>query len=147
MSDLVSPCDVMQLLRPYVSIQQSLVALLAPSLAGASEFNPSTWPPRGTVRWNGDGWRYLRHGLGYRFENERDGLVVEAHTLLSRPDAFDAWRICCYCESRGVTSVSVGHHSVSVDEAALDRAFLQLVEEGALISWPGLPRRTYTLAG
>jgi Domain of unknown function (DUF6896)/Protein of unknown function (DUF2185) len=67
----------------------SKIARLAVSL-GLSEFRGAQF---GRVMWS-----FKKHGLGLCFVSSQ-GVVVDVHRWLGRPELFDAWRLLQYVES------------------------------------------------
>lgn len=50
-------------------------------------------PKHGNLTVTGENWKFTRHGVGLKFERLADGLLVDMHKYVNKPELFDAWRV------------------------------------------------------
>jgi hypothetical protein len=85
--------------RTYVALQRKLIE----SLRLDSDVNEVTFSsklPR-EVAVDNTKWKVSAHGVGVRFTSS--SAVVDAHKgFIEAPNAFDAWRLCTYYDSKGL---------------------------------------------
>jgi hypothetical protein len=91
-------------LEEFVALQSVLQEELFKSNAKVQDWKYLTdLPRRGYVHAQGEKWKYSRHGLGVRFENE-DGIVVDVHNHLLKKGVVDAHRMNEFIVSKRANS-------------------------------------------
>lgn len=93
-------------LKEFVALQSVLQDELFKSNTTVRDWKYLTDLPRhGCVHAQGAKWKYSRHGLGVRFENE-DGIVVDVHNHLLEKGVVDAHRMSEFIVSKHGDSAS-----------------------------------------
>ncbi|MGR6655868.1 DUF6896 domain-containing protein [Pseudomonas mosselii] len=88
----------------FVELQCQLVLEFMRTHPDVKDF---TWlldfPKAGEVFVGGDKWRFIRHGLGLRFEKKacQSCWVVDVHKCFDDPRIIDDWRLLQFFESSG----------------------------------------------
>ena len=111
----------LQLIREYVALQEKLVSVAVSQLdPAATEYDFEESLPTMTTMDDGTTWSVTAHGLGVMFTDPKTKIVVDAHVgFIDAPNAFDAWRLVQYCESKRKTTEDVKSWQETLDE--LDR--------------------------
>jgi len=78
---------------------------------------------------NGDVWKCRRHGNGIWFENRSTGIVIDAHKNIELHEAFDAWRLSTFLESKKIKSYSVSNIDFGSTEREIESALQALLSE------------------
>lgn len=146
--------DLLQLIEQFLDLQTPLVATLIATtdfrpLAPGTRWAPEVarWPRRGVVELDGDRWRFHRHGLGYAFERERDGALVDCLDRLEDPAVLEPGRLEQYAESVGITACAVdGEPLATTGYQDLERGLWRLVERGVM-RWRGTNHFALARAG
>jgi hypothetical protein len=64
-------------------------------------------PKTGFIEIEGKKWKFIRHGAGVMFIGDETSEVVDAHRIYADIyEAFDAWRVLQYAESRGISAIT-----------------------------------------
>jgi hypothetical protein len=140
---------LLEVVRAYADLQARLVTAMAGAHPVTCELRPQEWPQRGTIDLVDGGWRFRRHGLGFRFESLHDAAVVEAHErLATSPAAVDAFRLSTYLCSRFIRRVRHDGGLLDVAFDTLGAALAALAARGALtpLDVPSSPGCAYFLA-
>lgn len=116
-------------MRRLWSLQNGLVEALEAIHGSLAHID---WPRSGTVKYEEQTWSFHRHGAGFTFESNVDGRSVNAHDRMElRPVPLDAWRIECFLDSLGFTTIRVGDEELDVDRRTLDPIMARLVLLGS----------------
>lgn len=71
----------------------------------------------------GNSWAFQKHGEGIRFEQKKDGLVIDIDRNLQETQKFDAGRLCWYLESV---------HGIEIDTREITETLDNYVSMGVL---------------
>jgi hypothetical protein len=124
---------LLDVVRGYADLQARLVTAMVDAHPVTRELRPQEWPQRGALYLVDGGWRFRRHGLGFRFESRRDATVVEAHErLATSPAAVDAFRLSTYLRSRFIRRVRHDGGLLDVAFDTLGAALAALAQRGAV---------------
>lgn len=108
----------------FSEIQADLLSRFAAEFPGATENLLLNSPKRGELRVRSTRWVFLKHGLGLRFTDLDQGLVIDAHKLYPGiRSPIDAWRLVQYLESTGM---------VGLTERGVAAELAELAKEGFL---------------
>lgn len=77
---------------------------------------------------HGDVWKCRRHGAGIWFENNSNGIVIDAHKSIASYAVFDAWRLSTYLESKKIGKISVKNNYFGITEREVKSGLQLLVE-------------------
>lgn len=126
--------DLMSSLGTFAATQRRLLELVTQDQPSGDLSLIQALPKSGSVQLMGAEWTFKKHGVGLEFRNTQTGEVVDAHDHIERPEAFDAWRITLYCESRKLANLSHqgSEHGTSTPE--LHSLFDALRLRGELLS-------------
>lgn len=111
----------LQLIREFVALQEQLVSEVVSRLdPAATEYDFEDSLPATITIDDGTTWSATAHGLGVMFTRPKTKIVVDAHVgFIDARNAFDAWRLVQYCESKLKTHEDVKSWQETLDE--LDR--------------------------
>jgi len=93
------------LIRDFVTAQSALLRIFSKNREGRS----------GKIVFNGVNWKWQKHGAGVAFTNLSNGVVVDAHKHIDKPNYIDAWRLAYYMETHGTTEILVNDVVQSID--------------------------------
>jgi len=111
----------LQRIREYVVLQKKLISKAVFRLdPAATEYDfEESLPPAITI--DGTTWSTKAHGLGVMFLTPQSKTIVDVHVgFIDAPNAFDAWRLVQYCESKLGTNEDVTSWQSTLDELARD---------------------------
>jgi hypothetical protein len=122
--------DALRCIQELVLLQGRLCCLLGASY----QFDEMlfTVPRTGSLELDGECWEFRKHGGGVAFTRPRDGVAVDAHKHLDRPEAFDAWRLDRFCEAAGVDVLTYRGLDWRTDDQSLGGLIDTLVRDGVL---------------
>lgn len=125
--------DLMPLLVTFASTQRGLLELVTQDQPSGDLSHIQALPRSGSVQLMGAEWTFKKHGVGLEFRNTQTGEVIDAHDHIELPEAFDAWRITLYCESRKLAHLlhQGSEHGTSTPE--LHSLFDALTRRGELL--------------
>jgi hypothetical protein len=137
--------QALDVLNEYAQLQGRLCRSLV-SQASAPDIEVEDLPRQGVVVQDEVAWRFQKHGAGVRFIGE-NGVIVDAHVEpFNFPTAVDAWRLVQYCETTGITALSLDGEEVNADdEDELDQMLCKLAADGT-VSAPQHRAGLYVLA-
>ena len=98
-----------QLIREYVALQKKLVTEAWSKLRpDATEYDFEDSLPTSITIDDGTTWLTNVHGLGVMFISQNTKIVVDVHEgFIDSPNAFDAWRLVEFSESKYGTDEAV----------------------------------------
>ncbi len=139
--------DLMGIIREYCRLQGSLVAAFLAETNPRDERYFLDVGRRGAVSVDGRKWDWHRHGGGVAFVDAATGETVDPHVgMVESPEAFDAWRLVTYLQSKGIAEVSYGSSSAAVaDELEVERLIEIATASGVLTPSDDAPP-LYTLS-
>jgi hypothetical protein len=90
-----------QYLKTFVHLQNGLWDELLRELSvGIGPFLLNI-PKSGVIEFENKKWRYTKHGLGIRFEEENRKRTIDFHKVSSGASKFNAWGLATYFGSLG----------------------------------------------
>lgn len=109
-------------INDFLFLQKGLVALLLEQNSVCKDFKfVIDFPKNGEVVFNGDHWKFIKHGAGFLFINESNGIEIDVRREITEDDSFDFNRIEQYLES------------LNVKTCELEELFESNLKEGKII--------------
>jgi hypothetical protein len=95
-------------IKNFATLQESLCKALFLKHGPAADEFLTNIPRLGLLPFNEETWEFRKHGVGVRFVNLANGIVVDAHTFPHRyPRCFDLWRLEQYFDSKLIYRLNV----------------------------------------
>lgn len=76
-------------------------------------------PPTGTVEYDGVKWKFNKHGLGVRFQEDGGKRTIDLHDGRLGADRIDAWRLAIYFGGLGRQGQKLIGRAVGTDSGSL----------------------------
>ncbi len=123
---VATAAELIGFIRELLVLQERLVAAFRNAFPRSRDWQfLLDFPSFGELNLDGAMWSFRKHGSGLRFVSSQ-GVIVDAHCWLGRPELFDAWRLLQYVES------VVPRAEVPASEAELEASLEQLHGSGQI---------------
>lgn len=126
--------EAIDVVREYAAKQAALCRALLQQHSIRDTVRLLDLPRHGNVGLDETFWEFQRHGVGVCFSRVPSGEIVDVPTgVADAPDAFDAWRLIEYLESRGIDELRHRGQAYRVTEGqALKLLLRRLAKDGVL---------------
>lgn len=93
---------VLNHIEEFIDLQSAIVSAFKRKFTHLSDWRfLIDFPKDGSIEVNGIEWTFHKHGSGLLFQRASDGLTIDVHRNLDRPEYIDAWRLEQYFLSLG----------------------------------------------
>ncbi|MBF2016002.1 MAG: hypothetical protein IGS23_12515 [Rivularia sp. T60_A2020_040] len=106
MKSSIKSAEAIQIISEFVELQNNLILAFRQIYPNVSKSFSVNCPRQGLLSLEGEKWTFDKHGVGVYFQSEKSDIIVDIHAgFVDYPQAFDAWRLVQYFESKGVEQI------------------------------------------
>ncbi|MEA5598703.1 DUF6896 domain-containing protein [Rivularia sp. UHCC 0363] len=106
MKSSIKSAEAVQIISEFAQIQNDLICAFRQIYPNVSKSFSVNCPRQGLLSLQGEKWTFDKHGVGVYFQSENSDIIVDVHAgFVDYPQAFDAWRLVQYFESKGIEQI------------------------------------------
>ncbi len=106
MKSSIKSAEAVQIISEFVEAQNNLICAFRQIYPNVSKSFSVYCPRQGLLSLQGEKWTFDKHGVGVYFQEEKSYTIVDVHAgFVDYPQAFDAWRLVQYFESKGIEQI------------------------------------------
>ncbi len=106
MKSSIKSAEAVQIISEFVKLQNNLNLAFRQIYPNVTKSFSANCPRQGLLSLQEEKWTFDKHGVGVYFQSEKSYIVVDIHSgFVDYPQAFDAWRLVQYFESKGIEQI------------------------------------------
>ncbi|AFY57985.1 hypothetical protein Riv7116_5616 [Rivularia sp. PCC 7116] len=106
MKSSIKTSPAVQIISEFVKLQNNLNCTFRQIYPNVIKSFSANCPRQGLLSLQEEKWTFDKHGVGVYFQSEKSYTVVDIHAgFVDYPQAFDAWRLVQYFESKGIEQI------------------------------------------
>ncbi|MEO1429296.1 MAG: hypothetical protein AAFV71_09580 [Cyanobacteria bacterium J06633_8] len=106
MKSSIKASRAVQIISEFVKLQNNLNLAFRQIYPNVIKSFCANCPRQGLLSLQEEKWTFDKHGVGVYFQSEKSYVVVDIHAgFVDYPQAFDAWRLVQYFESKGIEQI------------------------------------------
>ena len=106
MKSSIKSAEAVQINSELVTLQNNLNLAFRQIYPNVTKSFSANCPRQGLLSLQEEKWTFDKHGVGVYFQSEKSYIIVDIHSgFVDYPQAFDAWRLVQYFESKGIEQI------------------------------------------
>lgn len=106
MKSSIKSAEAVQIISEFVELQNNLNLEFRQIYPNVTKSFSANCPRQGLLSLQEEKWTFDKHGVGVYFQSEKSYTIVDIHAgFVDYPQAFDAWRLVQYFESKGIEQI------------------------------------------
>lgn len=106
MKSSIKSAEAVQIISEFVELQNNLNLAFRQIYPNVTKSFSANCPRQGLLSLREEKWTFDKHGVGVFFQSEKSYIIVDIHSgFVDYPQAFDAWRLVQYFESKGIERI------------------------------------------
>ncbi len=106
MKSSIKSAEAVKIISEFAELQNKLNLEFRHIYPNINQSFSANCPRQGLLSLEGEKWTFDKHGVGVYFQSEKKYIVVDIHAgFVDYPQAFDAWRLVQYFESKGIEQI------------------------------------------